>query len=384
MIHRIIPMAVLAVLALPAFAAPTVEERLSDLEKKVNALAAENASLKKELGYTKDGKPPTLVAPGGKETKLVIGGFIHANAEFGDVPDARWAGLSNRFLLRRARLNATATFAEDFLAKLEADFGANTLGASTAMRAQLTDGYVQWSKFSYANVKIGQFKTPFGYEQLASDTKTMTIERSLPNDRLTFGRQIGAAVSGDVVDKRISYSLGAYNGTGVNISTNDNDQMMWVGRVSGLAIDTKLGATSLKWSLGTNALRTRETGTGTAFSGVRKAYGVDTQLAVGQGDLWAEWLKNENTTTAGVTTKSDGYSLLAAYKVTPKWQGVVRYESYDSNTAIGNTTTTVWTLGVNYLIKGDDLKLSVNYLNGDQPNGFDDGDRLLCRVQLVF
>jgi phosphate-selective porin len=337
--------------------------------------------LKKELGYSKEGKAPTLVTPAGKETKFVFGGFIHANGEFGDAPDSRWAGISNRFFLRRARLNATATFAEDFLAKIEADFGANTLGASSSFRAQLTDGYVQWNKYGFAVLRMGQFKTPFGYEQLASDIKTHTIERSLPNDRLTFSRQVGASVSGDVLQKRISYSVGAFNGTGVNTSTNDNDQFMWVGRVSGVAVETKLGATSLKWSLGTNALTTRDTGT---FTGRRKGYGVDTQLAVGPGDIWAEWLRNESRPTVGGVIKSEGYSLLAAYKVTPKWQGVVRYESYDSNTATGNTTTKVWTTGVNYFLKGDDLKLSLNYLMGDQPSGADDGDRLIGRVQVLF
>ncbi|MFT3868159.1 MAG: porin [Nibricoccus sp.] len=384
MILRSIPMAVLALLALPAFAAPTIEERLSELEKKVSALAAENAALKKELGYSKDGKPPVFVAPAGKETKLVLGGFIHANGEFGDVPDARWAGISNRFFLRRARLNATATFGGDFLAKVEADFGANTLGASSGLRAQLTDGYLQWNKYAFSVVKVGQFKTPFGFEQLASDTKTHTIERSLPNDRLTFGRQIGVGVSGDVVEKRISYSVGAFNGSGVNTTTNDNDQMMWAGRVSGLVVDTKLGDTPLKWSVGTNALRTRDTGTGTAFSGVRKGLGIDTQVAIGSGDIWAEWLRGENRTTAGVVTKAEGYSLLAAYRITPKWQGVVRYENYDSNTATTNTTTKVWTTGVNYLLRGEDLKLSLNYLIGDQPEGFDDGDRLIGRMQVLF
>lgn len=379
-----ISIAVLASMALPAFAAQTVEERLSELEKKVSALAAENAALKKELGYSKDGKAPAQVSPGGKETKLIIGGFIHANAEFGDAPDARWAGISNRFLLRRARLNATAIFGDDFLAKIEGDFGANTLAASTGLRAQLTDGYLQWNKYQFAVVRLGQFKTPFGFEQLASDTKTFTVERSLPNDRLTFGRQVGVGVSGDVLEKRVSYSVGAFNGTGVNSTTNDNDQMMWVGRVSGVALDTKVGGTNLKWTVGTNALRNRETGTGTAFSGVRKACGVDTQLAVGPADIWAEWLRNDSRTNAGVTTRADGWSLLGAYRITQKFQGLVRYETYDSNTALGNTTTDVWTFGVNYLLRGEDVRLSLNYLIGDQPNGFDDGDRLIGRLQVLF
>jgi phosphate-selective porin len=63
---------------------------------------------------------------------------------------------------------------------------------------------------------------------------------------------------------------------------------------------------------------------------------------------------------------------------------VVRYETFDSNTATGNTTTEVWTLGINYLIKGDDLKLSLNYLSGQQPDPTPQGDRLIGRMQLMF
>ena len=56
---------------------------------------------------------------------------------------------------------------------------------------QLTDAYINWNHFDFANVKAGQFKTPFGYEQLYADPKLFTIERTSANDRLTVSRQIG-------------------------------------------------------------------------------------------------------------------------------------------------------------------------------------------------
>lgn len=48
-------------------------------------------------------------------------------------------------------------------------------------------------------VRFGQFKSPFGYEQLYGDPRLPTLERTLVNDRLTFGRQIGFQVFGDTI-----------------------------------------------------------------------------------------------------------------------------------------------------------------------------------------
>ena len=63
-------------------------------------------------------------------------------------------------------------------------------------------------------IRVGQFKTPFGFEQLYSDPRLFITERSLGNDRLTQSRQLGAQVGGDVLDKRLTYAIGLFNGTG--------------------------------------------------------------------------------------------------------------------------------------------------------------------------
>ena len=355
--------------------AATVEERLAELEKQTAALAAENVALKKQLGYSAEGKAPALVLPAGKVEKLVLGGFVQANAELGDAPDARWTNNNDRFLLRRARLNLTATLAHEFTAKIEADFGANSLSTGAGSRGQLTDGYIQWSKYDFANVRAGQFKTPFGFEQLLSDTKILTIERSLPSDRLTVSRQIGAAVSGEVVDKKFGYSVGAFNGSGVNTGQNDNDNFMWAGRVSGQAYEGKIAGQPVKVTGGVNGFTTQDVGNHKA------GYGADLQATAGPATLQAEWLRNENDSAA----EQAGWAVLGSWKFDANWRGVVRYETFDTDTASSaDTTTDVWTFGVDYLFKGDDLKLSLNYLIGDRPAPADDGGRVLARVQVVF
>jgi len=385
-------------------AAPSVEERLSRLEAAIARIERklgdteakadveptikEYHNLAKALGW--DGKTlAPVMKPAGKEKSLAVGGFVQANYEAGGVnaPDSRFAGINDRFELRRARINVTGSYAEDISFKLETDLGANTLSNKSGFAGQLTDAYISWTKVPEAGLRFGQFKTPFGFEQLLSDTKIYTIERSLPNDKLTVGRQVGAMAYGDLADKRLSYSVAAFNGTGTNDNINDNQKFMGVARVAAVVVDTQAGGNKIKLTTGADYFDTRDranTTLATTFTGHRDGTSVDAQLVYGPAEIQAEWIENELHPLTGTASKAAGWALLGALNLTSKWQGVVRYESYDSNTHVGNTTTDLWTFGVNYLIKGDDLKLSLDYLSGEQPSPAPHGDRLLGRMQVVF
>ena len=67
-----------------------------------------------------------------------------------------------------------------------------------------------------------------------------------------------------------------------------------------------------------------------------------------------------------------------------KLQALVKYEMFNPNTSISGNQNEVWTFGLNYFVKGDDLKLSVNYLLGSPAAGPGNQGRLLTRVQVVF
>ena len=377
-------------------AAPTMEERLTRLESAIARIEArlndtvsadelaptlkEYSDLTKALGW--DGKSPLpAVKPAGKEKSLALGGFLQLNYLNGTAPDTRATGPFNTFLIRRARINFTGSFTENVSFKLESDFGNNSLAAKTGAAGQATDTYVSWTRFPTASVRLGQFKTPFGYEQLTTDTKLYAIERSLSNDLLTLGRQIGTMVYGDLAGKRVSYSLAVFNGTGTNTGSNDNQKMLKVGRVAAVVLDTKVGQEKVKLTAGANYYTTEDKGT---FTGRREGTGVDAQLLYGPAEFQAEWLENQKHPVTGAATTSSGWAALAAWNFSPKWQGLVAYDNYDSNTAKGGTTTTEWTYGLSYLLKGDDLKLSLNYIFSQQPSPLPHGDLFLTRVQVIF
>ena len=370
---------VLTLLAAPALslAASTIEERVAALEEKLASLSAENSALREKL----NAKPgPTPVAIAGKATKLALGGFFHLHAENGDAPDSRYAGVHDRILLRRARLNVKGSFGNDWSFKLESDFGANTVGASSGYRAQLTDGYVDWTPHAAAQLRVGQFKSPFGWEQLMPDTQNPFVERPLASDRLTLSRQIGAGLSGAFAGGRADYSVGVFNGNGVNTANNDNSAFLTVARISAKAWTGTVQDKPAAWSVGANAFTTRDTGT---FTGRKDGLGLDTQFNAGPAILRAEWLRNTSDPATGATVEANGWHFTALYDLTKAWQLAARFETFDANTATANTETDTLVFGFNHRIKGNDVVLTLNYLAGDAQIGGDD-DRLIARLQVVF
>lgn len=359
-------------------ASASLEERVQQLETHVAALAEENAALKKQLGENGKAKgDAAFVRAQGKETKLAIGGFIQAHAEFGESADTRFPA-ADRILLRRARLGVKGAFAEHFDFVLQADFGNNSISGISGYRAQLTDCAITWTRYPLATVTFGQFKTPYGYEQLLSDTKNLFVERSLPNDQLTLSRQVGAMVSGAAFEKKLNYSAALFNGNGANNGGNDNDQFLYVGRVNGTVVE----AENARLAVGANAFSTRDKG---SFVGRRNGVGLDAQASCGPVDLHAEYLRTRFDRDTGTDTTADGWSLLCAWMFVPKTlQGLVRYETYDPNGSLGDDHTDLWTVGFNYFIKGDDLKLTVNYLIGDPAGPLSGQTRLLSRFQIIF
>jgi phosphate-selective porin len=355
-----------------------VIEQLNSLKAEVGAIRAENTALRQQLGYDAKGKATAAVAlVQGKEAKLSIGGFVQVQGEAGDAPDARFP-TTDRFLIRRARLGVKGSFAENFDFTLQTDLGNNSLNSTSGYRAQLTDAFIVWNKYSFANLTAGQFKMPYGYDQLLADTKTLTIERTLPNDQLTLPRQAGAMVAGSFFGKKLGYAAALVNGNGNNNSANDNEQFTSVGRVYATAFDRQ----GVKVNVGINGFAGYDTGT---FTGHRTGNGVDAQFYYAGAEIDAEVLRTHFNRDVGVDYNGEGWSLAGSYFFVPnKWQGVVRYESYDPSTVTGGDKTTLRTIGINYLIKGDDLKLMLNYLIGNPPGSAKHQDRLVARMLIIF
>jgi len=441
----------------PLAAATTSEsDRLEKLERAVEQLQKRNAELETEVSGLKakqtavvpEGKMKTKIISEGKtyvekvveeklplyvqqrgpELKLVLGGFIQVNFEDGDVSafEGRFGqtAIKDRFRLRRARLNLTGDYAEQFDFKLEGDFGQSdgTSGNRTAFSA--TDVWVNYHQFPAAQVKIGQYKAPFGLEQLTPDTSLLTIERTLPTGAITPDRQIGAELWGkpftSIWPKQkdlLTYYAGIFNGNGRNITVNDNNNFMFVGRLELQPFKDVFGKGSFL-KLGGDVLNSRdEQGVNISQSSnllvnsdgslspftlpsadERTAWSVDAWLRMGPFDLIGEYLQEhvEGRTVNGVPPAfsnftTDGFYVTGAYYFIPKkLQAVVQWQ-YLNPGQRGNDGLYSILGGLNYYIHGDDIKFMVNYVHtwsdfrqANPQFGEDQFDEVLGRLQVMF
>ncbi len=77
-----------------------------------------------------------------------------------------------------------------------------------------------------------------------------------------------------------------------------------------------------------------------------------------------EWAHADgyNGATGLSTNQAEGFYATVAYKVTPKVQLLVRYDQLDPNNNISNNKRREYTAGVNYFIKGQAVRLILNYI----------------------
>src|SRR5947199_8589365 len=238
-------------------------------ESRTNSKITSDGKTYVEKNVAAPEKPPVYVLPRGPEIKLTLGGFIQANFEDGDVSafEGRFGltELKDRFRLRRARINLTGEFAENFDFKIEGDFE-NSDGLSSSRTAfEATDIFVNWHQFPEAQIKLGQWKAPFGLEQTTPDTTLYMIERSLPTGAITPERQIGVQLWGKPFasvwpDQKdwLTYYAGIFNGNGRNISNNDNNNFMYVGRLESTLFKSKLWGQESSLKLGADVLNSRD------------------------------------------------------------------------------------------------------------------------------
>src|SRR5213082_1657013 len=253
-----------------------LEQEVSGLKKQAASAAEVGARMKTKImsdgksyvekAVVEEEKLPVYVQQRGSEIKLVLGGFIQANFEDGDVSafEGRFGqtALKDRFRLRRARINLTGDFAEQFDFKVEGDFE-NSDGTSPSNRTDFsgTDIWLNWHQFPAAQIKIGQYKAPFGLEQLTPDTSLFIIERSLPTGAITPERQIGVEIWGKPFTKiwpdqkdLLTYYAGIFNGNGRNINNNDNNNFMYVGRLELMPFKGKIFGQTSSLKLGGDVL----------------------------------------------------------------------------------------------------------------------------------
>lgn len=249
-----------------------LEQRQSVLERKYE-VDQENAAAKAKetpvvTANSKEGV--TIKAPDGSFI-FKISGDIQADSRFflNDAQDTA-KGLTDTFLLRRARPTFEVWINKWITGRLQTNFGQGT--------ATIEDAYINLAFHPVAQFRTGRFKAPLGLENLKSSTKLTFIERGLPTQLVPIFDQ-GVQLWGEPLDGRIAYAFAVTNGAvdGANVGdTDSNDRKEFTGRL--FLKPLKKSAQPLLSGLGVGLAGStgRQTGTSTA-TGLTAGYKTNAQ-----------------------------------------------------------------------------------------------------------
>jgi phosphate-selective porin OprO/OprP len=147
----------------------------------------------------------------------------------------------NTFLLRKVRPSFDVTLYKYTSFRIVPDFG----GGSTT----LLDAYGELALWPEFKLRVGKFTAPLGIERLQSANDNFFVEYGLTSN-LSRNRDIGAQISGDLLNESYSYQLGVFNGAieGANKDNDSTNHKEIAGRV--FALPFKNGNVELVRNLG--------------------------------------------------------------------------------------------------------------------------------------
>ncbi|MDA0990342.1 MAG: porin [Verrucomicrobia bacterium] len=185
------------------------------------------------------------------EKLLNVNGQLQLHGIVENVDDP-YSDSTRLFLfLRQARLSVNGEYM-DSKYEIEWMLGGEEVPERNSVMS-LLDAYIITPLNDDVNVKLGQFKVPYGRERLLDSGKAFNVNRSIGNNYFNIGRDVGMALQRE--GDQLSGAIGMFTGGGINIPERyipeDIGVPMFVARVginNGVDADvfTPVDATSAK------------------------------------------------------------------------------------------------------------------------------------------
>ena len=240
--QSVITVAVLAALSSPAYASDDLESaqvRIRDLElqmqqiteqlKAVQAQMAHEASNNAQQEASNGVEKPTIVAKTSSaipveasfKNGLVLSDAtgdwalrLYTNAQLDYRKFSPDKVAADTFSMRRARIGVMANFYDDFNLRIEGEYSGD--GTSAKEYVKLNDGYLEFSHFKPAMIRVGQFKSMYGLERSQGAMNLNFMERAMTESVLGSVFDRGVMVHGTPL-KGVYYNLSYVNGSGQNL-----------------------------------------------------------------------------------------------------------------------------------------------------------------------
>jgi len=259
-------------------------------------------------------------------------------------------------------------------------------------KAYLLDAFITYSRFSFAKVSLGSFKSPFGQELSTPCHSLHTINRSKMVNELTApDRDMGLMLLGGSDTTLFQYSVALMNGTGLLVKDKDKYKDV-VGRFLIQPTDWMHVGGSFRYGKAVSEDETvdepdKHTRFGAEFEIEKFGFLV-------QGEyIWAKDVGSHledggcggDATLVQGDSKREGVSIMALYNTPWNLQPVIKYENYNDNIDYpgNNNMEHITTVGFNYFFN-EWTRLQVNYEYKAEWAGEIENDMIMVQLQVRF
>ncbi len=255
-------------------------------------------------------------------------------------------------------------------------------------------------------LKAGQFKAPFGRQELTSSGNQQFVDRSIASVLFAPARQIGMQIGGQFgyaeVPDMITYAGGIFNGNGINRTIGENDKYEYTGRVMFSPFgnvgysESNLEHYAFRVSAAVdynnnNQIFFPATGDPTGFD-VTSEWGTDISVkALGGLFVYGEYYWRTIDNAAGAATRQTGATAQIGWLFGDHFEIAGRYSFTDVNTAREDRNIQEWRGGLNYYFNKHFWKLQADYgvteneaLNGEDGLPPRKNKEFRMQAQLMF
>ena len=329
-----------------------LNQKVKVLERKGEIAEEDTAAAKKETPVVKASKDGFGIQSADGSFKVNVGGTLQVDGRgFSSVNGLANDGKNiSGIEARSIRPAVYGTLYDIYDFRFAPEFG-DSKTANATNGSGIEDAYIDARFQPWFQVKAGKFKPYVGLERLQDETVIKFIERSYVSNNIVPNRDLGAAIHGDILDNKVNYAVGIYNGVvdgGDTNTSHDTNQ--------GKDFEARVFTTPFKGSdnalagLGFGIAATHED-----FRGSNSVTGLPTgYLTPGQQSTFFAY------TTGSVFSNGsrDRVSPQAYYYYGP-FGLIAEYAQVSQDVAnTGGKTATLdndaWQVAVSYLLTGED------------------------------
>jgi phosphate-selective porin OprO/OprP len=154
--------------------------------------------------------------------------FPDSSVQLSGTPEA--GSSLGSFRIRRAKTTIEGwVWRPELEVELQVGWAAADSGFEGSTFSGLEDAALTWdvSKKEAFEIKVGQYKVPFGRQESTSSERLEFVDRDILSGEFTHSRDVGVTLQGLIFGKKVNYRAGIFNGNGRNKPTNDNSKYQY-------------------------------------------------------------------------------------------------------------------------------------------------------------